>query len=153
MHFQQGVISGTTAICNSNSATLTLTVTGSGTISGTLSDGSTFSGTAPTITKVVTPAVTTTYTIATLTDANCTANAAGKTGSATITVNSATPIGTITASPASICLGNSSNLFIPASTTALFSENFEGASTFTRGKPRTDGLSVDSKNKPLYIFK
>ena len=51
-----GVISGTTAICNSNSATLTLTVTGSGTISGTLSDGSTFSGTAPTITKVVTPA-------------------------------------------------------------------------------------------------
>src|SRR5438046_3614421 len=68
-----GNISGTTTICNGQTATLTLTVTGSGTIGGTLSDGSSFSGTAPTITKLVSPSANTTYTIATLTDANCTA--------------------------------------------------------------------------------
>ena len=49
------------------------TVTGSGVISGTLSDGTSFSGTAPTITVNVTPAMNTTYTVMTLTDANCTA--------------------------------------------------------------------------------
>ena len=82
-----GVINGTTAICAGQQATLTISITGAGTISGTLSNGAAFSGTAPTITLQVSPVSNTTYTIFTLSDANCTALAADKTGSAAITVN------------------------------------------------------------------
>ncbi|RYF73486.1 MAG: hypothetical protein EOO39_10340, partial [Cytophagaceae bacterium] len=60
-------ITGTTTICSGSSATLVLTVTGSGTISGTLSNGQAFSGTAPTINIVVSPTANTTYTVASLT--------------------------------------------------------------------------------------
>jgi len=87
-----GVISGTTTICNGLSATLTLTVTGTGTISGTLSNGAVFSGTAPTITVSVMPVMTTTYTIATLLDGNCSAIAIDLSGSATVTVNNCSDI-------------------------------------------------------------
>ena len=82
------VITGTTAICNGNSATLTLTVTGAGTINGVLSDGTIFSGTAPSITVTVSPTSTTTYTVSSLTDANsCSAGGSDLTGSAVVTVN------------------------------------------------------------------
>ncbi len=80
-----GSISGTATICASSPTNLTLTVTGTGTISGTLSTGQTFSGTAPTIVVSVSPSSTTTYTIATLVDANCSANAGDLSGSAVIT--------------------------------------------------------------------
>jgi hypothetical protein len=84
------VLSGDAVYCNGSSTTtaLSLAVTGSGTISGTLSDATPFSGTAPTITVNVTPAATTTYTIASLVDGNCNAIPADMSGSATITVNS-----------------------------------------------------------------
>src|SRR5439155_11366374 len=69
-------LAGSTTICYGNSSTLTITVNGSGTISGTLSPGAiAFSGTAPTITKIVSPGVTTSYSLATLSDANCVAQA------------------------------------------------------------------------------
>lgn len=103
-----GAISGTTSICAGESTDLTLTVTGSGTISGTLSSGDTFSGTAPTITVSVSPSGTTVYTIATLSDANCSAISGGLTGSATVTVNPlVTPAVSIAASPSNtICAGD-----------------------------------------------
>ncbi len=82
-----GAISGTTAICSGGSATLTLAVTGSGTISGLLSDGTAYSGTAPSISVPVNPLVLTAYTISTMNDNNCAAIAGGLTGNATITVN------------------------------------------------------------------
>jgi hypothetical protein len=108
-----GVISGTASICTGSSDTLILSVTGSGTISGTLSDGTPFSGTAPTIKVVVTPAANTTYTIATLSDANCTANAGDKTGSATITLLPVPTISSVTASPGTVCPGSPSTLTVP----------------------------------------
>jgi hypothetical protein len=82
-------ISGSAIYCSGQSTTtnLTLTVTGSGTISGTLSDETAFSGTAPTIIVSVSPASTTTYTVASLSDANCTSQASDLSGSATVTVN------------------------------------------------------------------
>jgi hypothetical protein len=86
------VLSGTTTICAGLPATLTLTVTGSGTISGTLSSGTVFSGTAPTITVNVTPAMTTTYTIATLLDANCSALPGDLSGTAVVTVTNCSDI-------------------------------------------------------------
>ncbi len=79
-------ITGDQAINNGSSALLTLTVTGTGTISGTLSDGSPFSGTAPTITVSVSPVIATSYTIATLTDDNCTALPGDLSGMANVTV-------------------------------------------------------------------
>ena len=103
-----GVISGTASICPGSPTNLTLTVTGTGTISGTLSNGSSFSGTAPTITVSVSPGATITYTIATLTDANCTANSGDLSGSAVVTVNPIlTPSVSIAASPTTtICAGD-----------------------------------------------
>src|SRR4029079_8823122 len=80
-------LSGTTTICNGQNATLSLAVTGSGPISGTLSDGTSFSGTAPTITVNVSPSASTTYTIATLADGNCSGTGADLSGNAVITVN------------------------------------------------------------------
>ncbi len=85
-----GSISGGGTYCSGSNTTtnLTLTVTGSGTVNGTLSDGTPFSGTAPTINVSVAPTLTTTYTIVTLSDVNnCTAQPSDLTGSATITVN------------------------------------------------------------------
>ncbi|MBL0358927.1 MAG: hypothetical protein IPP72_19585 [Chitinophagaceae bacterium] len=81
-----GVISGTTSTCTGSSATLSIAVTGSGPWSGTLSDGTAFSGSSDPVTTAVTPAINTTYTISTLTDAGCTAQATDKTGSATVTL-------------------------------------------------------------------
>ena len=101
-----GVIAGTTTLCAGQQTTLTLTVTGVGTISGTLSTGVAFSGTAPTITLQVTPVSNTTYTIAALSDANCTALAADKTGSAAITVNPLPAAPQLQPMSATFCEGN-----------------------------------------------
>src|SRR4029077_13614969 len=82
------VLSGTQTICDGQPATLSLSVTGSGTISGTLAPGGvSFSGTAPTITVVVTPSASTTYTVATLTDGGCAAQPGDLSGSAVVSVN------------------------------------------------------------------
>jgi YVTN family beta-propeller protein len=91
-----GSISGGGTYCSGANTTtsLTLSVTGSGTISGTLSGGTPFTGTAPTIQVSVSPTTTTTYTIATLSDANCTAQSSDLSGRATVTVNSR-PTGSI----------------------------------------------------------
>ncbi|QEC66767.1 T9SS type A sorting domain-containing protein [Panacibacter ginsenosidivorans] len=79
----QASISGSATICNGQSVTLSINVTGSnGLISGTLSDGTPFNGTAPTVLVNVAPTVTTTYTISSLTNGSCAA--AGLTGSATV---------------------------------------------------------------------
>ncbi len=101
-------IAGTTTICAGATATLTLTVTGTGTVTGQLSDGTTFSGTAPSISVNVTPSSTTTYTITSLSDANCSSNAGDLSGSATVTVNPlVTPSVTIAEAPSnSICAGD-----------------------------------------------
>ena len=84
-----GILSGSFVYCRGENtlSALTLTVTGSGTISGTLSDGTTFSGTAPQILLNVNPTNSKAYTIATLQDVNCTAQASDKTGNANVTIN------------------------------------------------------------------
>jgi len=81
------ITGGTTSLCGSGSSTITLFVTGTGTLSGTLSPGGiAFSGTAPQISVNVTPNSTLTYEIATLNDGTCNADVADLTGSATVTV-------------------------------------------------------------------
>ena len=81
------VISGTTFVCGTNnSVDLSIAVNGTGPWNGTLSNGQTFSGTSSPIIVSVSPTTTTTYTVATLTDASGTSIAADLTGSATVTV-------------------------------------------------------------------
>jgi Concanavalin A-like lectin/glucanases superfamily/Secretion system C-terminal sorting domain/HYR domain len=77
-------ISGSGTYCEGENTSTTLTITSSvaGAISGTLSDGSTFSGTSP-ITVIKSPAQTTTYTIASVSGTTCSGT---NTGAATITV-------------------------------------------------------------------
>ncbi|KAA9034499.1 hypothetical protein FW778_21930, partial [Ginsengibacter hankyongi] len=81
-----GSLSGSASICSGSSASLNIAVTGAGTISGTLSDGTAFSGTAPSITVNVSPSSTKTYTISSLTNGTCSSIASDKTGDPTITV-------------------------------------------------------------------
>ncbi len=104
-------ISGTTAICNGQSSSVSISLSGSGTINGTLSPGAIpFSGTAPTINVNVSPTSNTTYTVSTLSDANCTSIAGDLTGSRTVNVNprpTASLSGTIT-----LCKGQSTSISV-----------------------------------------
>ncbi|MEI6697193.1 MAG: dockerin type I domain-containing protein, partial [Bacteroidota bacterium] len=78
-------ITGNQTINLGGTATLTITVgIGTGPFSGTLSDGTSFSGPSSPITVTVNPTSTITYSIATFSDATC---SAGGSGSATVTVN------------------------------------------------------------------
>lgn len=106
------ILSGGASYCVGDNYTtqLTLNVTGTGTISGQLSDGTTFSGTAPVINVNVTPSATETYTVSSLIDENCTAISADLSGSATIVINPLIPVSvSISSSDAdnTICDGTS----------------------------------------------
>jgi PKD-like domain/Secretion system C-terminal sorting domain/IPT/TIG domain len=85
-------LSGTATVCNGSATALNLSLTGVGTINGTINPGSIpFSGVAGPLTVSVTPIANTTYTVATLTDDNCTANSGDKTGNAVITLTNLPP--------------------------------------------------------------
>ncbi len=127
------ITGGSTTICNGQPATITLTVTGSGTLNGTLSDGTVFTGTAPTITVNVTPGTTTTYTVATLMDANCTALAADLSGSATVTVN-ARPTAVISGSQ-TICSGLPATLTLTVTGSGLLLGTLSDGTVFSGNAP------------------
>jgi hypothetical protein len=123
------ITSGTTSICNGQSATITISATGNGTISGLLSDGTAFSGTAPTITVNVSPTMNTVYTIASLSDANCSSINSGLTGSATVTVK-ARPTAMIVGST-TICNGSSATLNIVVTGTGPWSGTLSNGASFS----------------------
>ena len=79
-------ISGDATINNGNSATLTLTVTGTGPFSGLLNGSIPFSGPSSPITVSVSPNISTIYTISSLSDEHCTASVVDLSGSANIVV-------------------------------------------------------------------
>lgn len=82
-----GALSGSITICAGENAELSIVVTGNGPWNGTLSDGTPFSGAASPILVTVSPAMTTTYTISTLTDENCVATPNDLSGSAKVTID------------------------------------------------------------------
>ncbi len=86
-----GVISGSTAVCPSGSATISIALTGTGPWNLTYTDGTTpvtvNNVAASPYTFIVNPLVTTTYTLTNVADAFCTAIPANLTGSAVITVS------------------------------------------------------------------
>lgn len=142
-----GSIAGSTTLCAGSSATLTLAVSGTGTINGTLSDGTTFTGTAPTITVSVTPTVNTTYTITSLSDANCSALAGGLTGSAVVNVN-ARPTASISGTT-NLCLGSSTNLTLTVTGTGTISGTLSDGTTFSGTAP-TITVSVSPTSTITY---
>ncbi len=83
----------TANITGGTSSSVTVALTGATPWSGTLSDGTTFTASTSPKTITVSPIGTTTYTVATLTDANsCPTIAGDLTGSYTITMKAATPL-------------------------------------------------------------
>ncbi len=90
-------INGTTTVCTGQSATLSINVTATGAWTMNIDNGiGTMTGTGnAVITKTVNPASTTTYTVTSLSDANCTALAEDL-GSATVTVNTGCQVVTLT---------------------------------------------------------
>ena len=144
-----GALSGSATICNGGSTNLTITATGTGTITGTLSDGTAFSGTAPTITVSVTPSSTITYTIATLTNGTCASIIADRTGSATVTVN-ARPTGALSGS-ATICNGGSTNLIITATGTGTITGTLSDGTAFSGTAP-TITVSVSPSSTITYTI-
>ena len=126
-------ISGSTTICNGQNVSLALTVSGAGTIYGTLSDGTPFNGTAPTILVVVSPSSNITYTIASLSDANCMALAQDKTGSAIISVNQR-PTSVISGST-TICNGQSVSIPIAVSGSGIISGSLSDGTVFSGTAP------------------
>ncbi|UEG48924.1 hypothetical protein LK994_09770 [Ferruginibacter lapsinanis] len=135
-----GVISGTTTICNGQTTTLSIAVTGVGPWSGTLSNGTAFSGSTSPLSVNVSPTTTTTYTISTLLDANCTAQAADKTGSAVITV---TPL------PTTANAGPDQN---PCGTTAILAANTPSIGTGSWSIISGSGGSFSNDASPTSTF-
>jgi subtilisin-like proprotein convertase family protein len=143
------VLSGTTAICDGQSTNLSLAVTGTGTISGTLSPGAIpFSGTAPVITVSVSPSSLTTYTIATLVDDGCAADLADISGSATITVN---PSPDVTASITSVtCMGEQIDFVGTSSIAGTYS--WTGPGGFSASTLNASIPSASAANNGAYTF-
>jgi hypothetical protein len=115
-----GVITGTATRCSGEATTLSIAVTGTGPWSGTLSDGTSFSGSTSPLTVSVTPSTTTTYMIASLSGAYCAALPFGLTGSAVVTINPR-PTGVITGTNLT-CNGDASgvaNLTVSGGTNPL----------------------------------
>lgn len=109
-------INGSTAICNGQSTNLIFDFTGTGPWTFQYSDGvTTFPGNSPTnSTSIsVSPTITTTYTLVSVSDANCPGTVAG---SVTITVDDPPSVGlAVTASINPVCSGGSSSIDVAAS--------------------------------------
>ncbi len=142
-------LSGTATICNGGSSSISISVTGSGTISGTLSPGAiAFSGTAPTITVSVSPTSNTTYSVATLTDANCTSIAGDLTGTRTVNVN-ARPTASLSGS-ATICNGLSSSISITVTGTGTKSGTLSPGAIPFSGSTSPITVSVSPTSNTTY---
>jgi hypothetical protein len=122
-----GAISGATAVCPGDTAILTLHLTGTAPFSGKLSDSTIFSTSADTLDIYKSPAINTTYQIATLSDSTtCTAIISG---SAAVTVK-ARPTASISGDTL-ICAGAPVYLPIVATGIGPFHGTLSNGATFT----------------------
>ena len=143
-----GSMGGTTEICRSGSATLTMTFTGTAPFTFTYTDGTTPVTIAAHLTNVytvsVSPLTTTTYTLTALTDGNtCTGVLAG---SAVITVN-LPPVPALTGTNLT-CYNDNSGAITLAITdgTAPFGYAWTGPGGYTANTQNISGLSVGTYN-------
>ncbi|MEP7168500.1 MAG: HYR domain-containing protein, partial [Bacteroidota bacterium] len=143
-----GSVSGTATICNGGSSSISISVTGSGTISGTLSPGAIpFSGTSPTISVSVSPTGNTTYSVASLSDANCTSIAGDLTGSRVVIVNDR-PTGAISGTT-TIC-GGSATLSIAVTGSGTVSGTLSPSAIPFSGTAPTITVNVSPSSNTTY---
>jgi hypothetical protein len=123
-----GTVTGGGTVCTGNSSTVTVTVSGGAApYSVTLDNGGgTQSGAGPAFTFTVTPASTTSYSVASLTDGLSCVGAGS--GSATVTVNS-TPATPTASSNSPVCTGSTINLSTPTVAGATYA--WSGPNGFT----------------------
>src|SRR4029077_9209633 len=108
-------VSGSATICTGSSTTISAVLSGTAPWIVTWSDGVVQSGVLVSpVTRTVSPAVTTTYTVTAVSDVNCTGGAG--TGSAVVSVNPL-PVATVSGS-ATICTGSSTTISAVLSGTA-----------------------------------
>ncbi len=128
------ITSADATICDGSPVNITGTVTANGAWTLTLSNGATANGTGNGSFSIsVSPVVTTPYTIASLSDANCTSIAADLTGSTTVTVNDNVVIGTQPAVTQTACSGNSVSITVSATGTGLTYQWRKGVTDLTNG--------------------
>ncbi|MBG6112237.1 hypothetical protein IWX84_003140, partial [Flavobacterium sp. CG_9.10] len=126
-----GIISGTQTICTGNSTTLNIAVAGTGPWSGTITGGIPFSGSSSPISVSVSPSIATTYSILTLSNANCSSIAADLSGSATVSLR-ALPAATISITGANpICSGSTTLIKFTGPNDGTVTYNINGGSNIT----------------------
>ncbi|MBL0357018.1 MAG: Ig-like domain-containing protein [Chitinophagaceae bacterium] len=128
------ITSTSTAICNGSNTNITGTVIANGAWILTLSNGATASGTGNgTFSIGVNPAVSTTYSITSLLDANCTSIAADLTGSTIVTVNDPVVITLQPTASQTSCSGNSVSFTVSATGTGLTYQWRKGITPLVNG--------------------
>ena len=140
--FPTGTISGSAGVCVGGSGNISIALTGTPPWDFTFTDGTTpvtvtGQGTSPYVTAV-SPAVTSTYTISSITNAQCTGTASG---SAVMTINTA-PTATLSGS-STICSGAAHNMVVNLTGTAPWSF------TYTDG---TTPVSLTNINSTPYLI-
>jgi len=131
-------VSGSTNICIGQSATISVTLTGTAPWDITWSDGFMQTASASPATRTVNPSTTTTFTVTTVTDGNGCSNSG--TGSAVVTVN---PLPTATVSGGgTICGGQSVTITVNLTGTAPWALNWSDGFTQTAStSPATRAVS------------
>jgi PKD repeat protein len=142
-----GTISGTTAICNGNSATITISLTGQAPYNFTYTDGVTpvniTNHPAGTYTFTVNPLVTTTYTLTALTDNNSCSGLLS--GSAVVTVNNL-PVLTLVGTNL-LCKGdNTGSIALTSVGNSPFSFAWTGPDAYISGSEDISGLKAGIYN-------
>jgi len=131
------VLSGSTSICSGTTANLSLSTTGTGSITVTLNNGTVFNTVSGTTTFSVTPTTNTTYSIASVTDSY--GNSGATTSSATISIYA----------PASITVQPVSPLTINEGTTATLSVTTTGQPSLNYQWYK-DGVAISLANNSSY---
>jgi len=146
------ITSAPTSIC-SGSTMISGTITATGAWTLALNDGTTtVTGTGSgTWSASVSPTSNKTYTISTLTDASCSAISTGLTGSESVTVN-ALPVAAITSAPTSICSGASTTISGTITATAAWTLTLIDGTTATGTGSGTWSANVTPSTNTNYTI-
>jgi|GEM_PF-1000908 len=141
------ITSASTIICDGSTVNITGTVTATGAWTLTLSNGAVANGTGNgTFSINVTPGITEVYTVASLSDANCSSIAVDLTGATTVTVNDDVVITSQPVVTQTACSGNSVSIAVAATGTGLTYQWRKGVT------PLANGGNISGANSATLIL-